>query len=195
MARRLDRTGEGGFTMVEVIVSLGLITVLMASLTAYFVNTQRVSAYQAQIQAATRVAQTGMEAARGYGGPTLLVGRAACGTCLNVNGYDRGYLTGSVRYDAAVSGVTPTVAIPPTSGISADVTTVGGIEYSRYYFVARCWQAAAGGLCTTTTTLPVAMVRLVVGVVWQSSNCPSTICVRAASSLFSADPSDPVFTQ
>jgi type II secretory pathway pseudopilin PulG len=181
--------------MIEVIVSLGLISVLMASLTAYFVATQRVSTYQAQIQAATRVAQTGMEAARGYGGPTLLVGRAKCGTCLNVNGYDNGYLTDSVRYDAGVSGVTPTVAIPPTSGISADVVTVGGIKYSRYYFVARCWQAALGGLCTTTTTLPVAMVRLVVGVVWQSNNCPYTICIRAASSLFSADPADPVFTQ
>jgi prepilin-type N-terminal cleavage/methylation domain-containing protein len=53
MARRTDRTGEGGFTMIEVIVSLGLISVLMASLTAYFVNTQKVSTYQAQIQAAT----------------------------------------------------------------------------------------------------------------------------------------------
>jgi prepilin-type N-terminal cleavage/methylation domain-containing protein len=181
---------DGGFTMIEVLVALALITTLMASLGTYFVSSMRISRVEAQIQAAGRIAQAGMEAARGYGGPTLLVGRARCGTCLSPGGYDTtGYLSDTTRWDARVTGVQPTVPLPDYP----QTVTVNGITYSRFYFVGKCWQAATGGACGTNSALPVAMVRLVVGVIWTSPSCLYTMCVRAATALFSANPDDPLF--
>jgi hypothetical protein len=162
----------------------------MASLSTYFVSSMRVSRGEAQAQTAVRIAQAGMEQARGYGGPTLLVGRARCGTCVNVSGYDRGYLSDTTRWDARVSGVTPAVPLPD----NPEVSVVNGITYYRYYFLGKCWQAASGGICSTNSTLPVQMVRMVIGVLWFDSACAYTMCIRATSALFSADPIDPVFT-
>ena len=180
--------------MVEVLVALAVITTLMAALGTYFVAAQRVSRKEAQVQAAVRLAQAGMERSRGYGGPTLLVGRQQCGSCDNLAPYDVwGYLSNTVRWDAPVTGVTPAVPIP--RGPNAEITKLNNVTYYRYYFVGRCWQAATGGPCGTNNTLPVPMVRLVVGVTWAEASCPGSMCIRAASALFSADPSDPVYTQ
>jgi prepilin-type N-terminal cleavage/methylation domain-containing protein len=192
--RQISREPDRGFTMMEVLVALGIIAVLMASLSAYFVRTTTASRYQSQLQAATRLAQTGMEAARGYGGPTLLLGRAQCGSCLSVAAYDSsGLMANMVRWDAPVTGVTPTVPVPKATG--NETQTVNKVSFARYYFLGKCWQATAGGLCGTNTALPVAMVRLVVAVVWTSDDCRYDLCIRASSALFSANPDDPVFTQ
>jgi prepilin-type N-terminal cleavage/methylation domain-containing protein len=193
MARPHARPAEGGFTLVEVLVALALISTMMAALGTYFISSTKTSRYQSQIQAATRIAQTGMEAARGYGGPTLLVGRGPCGSCVAVTGYGNAanYFANTIRYDAAVNGVTPTLPLPNT----AETVVAGGITYYRYYFVGRCWQDITGGLCGATSTLPVAMVRMTIGVLWTAAECPNSMCVRGATSLFSANPADPVFTQ
>ena len=187
------RSADGGFTMIEVLVALALITTLMASLGTYFVSSLRASRNQAQIQTAVRLAQAGMEAARGYGGPTLLAGRAACtaSTCTDFSAYDtQGYLSDMVRWDAPGSG---TPAVPLPRDIGEPVPPVDGITYLRYYFVGKCWQPLAGGPCGADSTQPVAMVRLVVGIGWSGSSCPFALCIRAATALFSADPADPVF--
>lgn len=183
------RRSEGGFTLVEVLVTLGLISTLMAALGAFFTSSMQAGRNQSHIQAATRLAEAGMEQARGFGGATLLSGRAQCGTCMNVNGYDGGNLSGTVRWDAKVTGATP--AVPYDD--QPQTLTVNGVTYYRYWFVGKCWQAATGGSCTTTNTLPVAMVRLVVGVIWQDVTCANSLCIRAATALFTADPADPVF--
>jgi hypothetical protein len=36
---------------------------------------------------------------------------------------------------------------------------------------------------------------MTIGVLWISAQCPLAQCYRVASSLFSADPADPIFTQ
>ena len=190
MRLRSGRPADDGFTIIEVMVALALISAMMATLGMYFVSATRTSRYQAQVQTATRLAQTGMEAARGYGGPTLLVGRAQCGACAGVSGF-AAHLSGTVRWDAPVAAVPPTVPLP---GV-AESTTVNDILYHRHYFVGRCWQALGGGTCGADPALPAAMVRLVVGVTWDSPDCGPAGCRRMATSLFSADPSDPVFAQ
>lgn len=192
MRPRSGRPADDGFTIIEVMVALALISAMMATLGTYFVSATRTSRYQAQLQTATRLAQTGMEAARGYGGPTLLVGRAQCGACPGVSGFDTtAYLAGTVRWDAPVAAVPPTVPLP---GVPED-TDVNGVRYHRHFFVGKCWQATGGGTCGTDPALPAAMVRLVVGVTWSSPDCGSARCSRAATSLFSADTTDPVFAQ
>jgi prepilin-type N-terminal cleavage/methylation domain-containing protein len=190
VTRRLDAPGpDAGFTLIEVLVSLAVISTMMASLSAYFVSSIQASRGQSHIQVAVRIAQAGMEQARGYGGATLLYDRKA-GYGLNVTGYDMGYMTNTLRWDAnaGITGAQPAVPFD-----NAPETIVqNGITYYRYWFVGKCWQAATGGLCTTTTAA-VPMVRLVVGVIWFESTCPGTFCVQASTALFSADPTDPVF--
>ncbi|AGL15037.1 type II secretion system protein [Actinoplanes sp. N902-109] len=185
--------GDAGFTMMEVIIALGLISVVMAAVGTFFVSSLRSSRYQAQIQTATRLAQAGMESARGYGGPTLLVGRDRCGSCLDLAALDQfGYLRDTVRWDAPVAGTPPTVPVPDTTSAAS---VVNGVSYYRYYLVGRCWQAAGGGICDTDASRPVPMVRLVIAVTWSSASCSAAMCIRASTSLFSAEPADPVFAR
>jgi prepilin-type N-terminal cleavage/methylation domain-containing protein len=186
---RREATRDAGFTLIEVLVALAVISTMMASLSTYFVSSIKASRDQVHIQAAVRLAQAGMEQARGFGGATLLANRKQCGTCMNVTGYDMGYLSGTLRWDAEVTGATP--AVPYDD--QPETIVQNGITYYRYWFVGKCWQQATGGLCTTTTA-EVPMVRLVVGVVWFEAACPATLCVRASTALFSADPADPVFS-
>jgi prepilin-type N-terminal cleavage/methylation domain-containing protein len=185
-----NQPDESGFTLVEVLVALAVITTMMAALGTQFVTTQQVGRHESHLQAATRLAQEGMERARGYGGPTLLIGRAACGTCASASGYDGGYLASTVRWDAGVANAPPTIPTPDTP----ETLQVNNVAYDRYWFVGRCWQPTAGGSCTTTTA-PAAMVRLVVSVAWTESGCPGMRCVWAATALFAADSLDPVFPQ
>jgi len=186
------RSADGGFTMIEVLVALALITTLMASLGTYFVSSMRVSRNQAQIQTAVRLAQAGMEAARGYGGPTLLAGRAACtaATCTDYSAYDtQGYLRDMVRWDAPGSG-TPTVPLPRDIGEA--IPPVNGIAYLRYYFVGKCWQASDGGDCDKdSATGPILLYRVIVAVTWPDAQCPGGTCAYATATLISASPTDP----
>jgi len=180
---------EGGFTLVEVIIALGLISVITASLGVFFSNSIATSRHQTQLQAASRIAGAGMERARGLGGPALLAGRAQCGTCASVSSLAGTYLAGTERWDAPVTAATATV--PYTN--QPESVTVDGIAYQRYWLVGKCWLAAAGGTCSTNSTLPIAMVRLVVAVVWSDRSCAAGQCVRAATELFSAVAAEPVF--
>ena len=189
MTRGGREAREGGFTLIEVVVALGLITVVIASLGVYFSNSIATSRYQSQLQAAARVATAGMERARGFGGPALLAGRAQCGTCADVSSFAGPYLAGTVRWDAPVTGATVTV---PYSSLPESVT-VDGITYQRYWVVGKCWLPAAGGACSTDSTLPIPMVRLVVAVVWSDRSCAAGQCVRAATELFSGIATEPVF--
>ena len=102
-------------------------------------------------------------------------------------------ITNMVRFDAVVSGVTPSLPIPAGSG---ETISLNNVEYYRYYFVGKCWQPEIGGLCGSTSTPAasmVPMVKLVVGVIWTESSCPYAMCIRATTGLFSNDPNDPVF--
>ena len=55
MPRSVRRGGDRGFTMIEVIVAIALISTIMAALGTYFVGTLKVSRRQAQIQTAEPV--------------------------------------------------------------------------------------------------------------------------------------------
>ena len=187
--RRHRGTGDDGFTLVEVIVAIGLITALMVSLGVYFTSSIRTSRNQAQIQAATRLAETGMERARGLGGAALLAGRVQCGTCSDVSAFAGNYLVGTTRWDAKATSGTPTVPYDD----QPESIVVNGVAYARYWLVGRCWQDTSGGTCSTDSTLAVPMVRLVIAVVWPEPTCAPRLCVRASTALFSSAVSEPVF--
>ena len=189
MTQDRDDAREGGFTLVEVIVALGLITAIVASLGVFFSTSIGRSRDQSQTQAATRLAEEGMERGRGLGGAALLAGRVQCGTCPDVSSFAGSYLADTVRWDARVTAAT--TAVPYAD--QPDPITVDGTTFQRYWLVGKCWQAAAGGICSTDSALAVPMVRLVVAVTWNDPTCVGGQCVRAAIGLFSNVPVEPVF--
>lgn len=189
MTRDCDDAREGGFTLIEVLVALGLMTAVIASLGVFFSSSIGTSRYQSQTQAATRIAEGGMERARGLGGAALLAGRAQCGTCADVSSFAGNYLADSVRWDAPITAAT--TGVPYAD--QPDAITVDGTTFQRYWLVGKCWQAATGGTCSTNSALAVPMVRMVVAVTWSDPTCAAGQCVRAAIGLFSNVPVEPVF--
>jgi len=65
---------DGGFTLVEVIVSISLMTITMTALTTFFVLTGSSAAHQSGSQAAAQLAQDAMDQARSLKGSAVITG-------------------------------------------------------------------------------------------------------------------------
>jgi prepilin-type N-terminal cleavage/methylation domain-containing protein len=195
---------DDGFTLVEVAVALGIITIVMTSLTVFMVNSRRGGHYSALRDTAAQLAVEGMEKARGVRGSALLGGRQACdATCPAVVSSAVTDLLGSgvTRIDKSATG-TLTV---PAPGTQADGSTVSqptdpevvlldGTSFRRYYYLGTCWQTrltvSGTGLACGSVTSTVQLTRLVVAVAWTGRECTGT-CVYTEAGLFSVAVSDP----
>jgi len=200
-----NRARDDGFTLVEVVVALGIITLVMTSLTVFMVNSRRSGHYSSLRDTAVQVAVEGMEKARGVRGSALLGGRAQCaGSCPAVAGSAVTDLLGpgTTRWDAPATGSTMTV---PAPGVQADGTTVSrptdpevvlldGVPFRRYYYLGTCWQnrvqTSTTGVDCGSGTSTAQLARLVVAVVWTGPAC-ATQCVYAEAGLFSIAVTDP----
>ena len=196
---------DGGFTLVEVVVSLAIMSVVMTSLTVFMVNSRHSAHYSALRDTAVQLAVEGMEKARAVRGSALLGGRGPCtGACAAVVSADASALLGSgvTRWDAAAAG-TLTV---PTAGTQADNSVVNtpddpevirldGVNYKRYYYVGACFQSgatvAATSLACGSATAAASLARLVVTVAWSGTECPAATCSYSEAALFSIAVTDP----
>jgi prepilin-type N-terminal cleavage/methylation domain-containing protein len=185
---------DAGFTLVEVLVSLALITTLMAALATFFVTATRLTHKQGVKQSATQLAQDGLEKARGLRGSALLSGRAKCAaSCLDPAAIGAaGYLADTERWDAAAAGTTPPLLRRP--GDTPEETRLNGITYRRYWYLGKCWQPGTGGTCDRDSTKPVALLRVVVAVTWPGQECAPKVCSHVTSALFSSELTDPIFS-
>jgi prepilin-type N-terminal cleavage/methylation domain-containing protein len=195
---------DDGFTLVEVVVALGIITVVMTSLTVFMVNSRRTGHYSALRDTAVQLAAEGMEKARAVRGSALLGGRQTCDAACPavVATAVTGLLgTGVTRIDKAATG-TLTV---PAPGVQADGTTVSaptdpevvqldGTSFRRYYYLGSCWQSrtivSSTGITCGSTVSAVQLARLVVAVTWSGREC-ATVCAYAEAGLFSTAVTDP----
>ena len=202
---RPERT-DGGFTLIEVVVALGIITVVMTSLTVFMVNSRRSGHYSALRDTAVQLSVEGMEKARGVRGSTLLSGRAQCTTsCAAVVSPDVSILLGSgvTRWDAAATTGTLTVPAPGSQSDGSvvnspddpEVVTLDGVPFKRYYYLGACYQPAVTAAPTSLTCDPVTaaapLVRLVVAVTWTGGECPGGTCAYTEAGLFSTAVTDP----
>ncbi|MGK5682211.1 type IV pilus modification PilV family protein [Actinoplanes sp. URMC 104] len=198
------RCDDEGFTLVEVIVSLALLTMVLTSLTVFMINSRKAQRYATLRDTAVQLAVDGMEKARGVRGSALLSGRAACDSgCSPVAAPVAGtLLAGAVRWDAAAAG-TLTVPQPGTqpdgsvvdSPLDPEVVRLDGRWFKRYYHVGACSQPAvttstADISCGTTVT-SASLVRLVVAVTWSDAQCEGGTCAYAEAGLFSSAVTDP----
>ena len=199
MARRrpIGTTDDAGFTLVEVIVSLALLTLTATAALYFFVGGTRAVTHQQQSQNAVQVANEAMEAAYGVaakrvdGASGLVRGRtqssveqawnAAAGA--NLEGYSQSY----PAWDpAATASSTQAVPISKPSKLS-------GLEYTATTLIGTCYRSKAtpDSACvkigaTEPTSVPTGQVRLMramVRVTWQSQSCPATGCSYQVASL------------
>jgi prepilin-type N-terminal cleavage/methylation domain-containing protein len=195
---------DDGFTLVEVVVALGIISVVMTSLTVFMVNSRRSGHYSSLRDTAVQVAAEGMEKARAVRGSALLGGRAQCaGTCPAVVSTTVSDLlgAGTTRWDAPAAG-TLTVPAPGTQADGSAVTqpadpevvVLDGTTFRRYYYLGTCWQprltTSATGVTCGTATDTAQLARLVVAVTWTGREC-SPLCSYAEAGLFSVAVTDP----
>ncbi|WP_229830655.1 putative Ig domain-containing protein [Actinoplanes ianthinogenes] len=193
--------GDGGFTMLEMVVSAAVMCIVLMGLGAFFVQAMSTSHLQGQQQASMRLAADAMDALRAPQVAALLSERAPCAAaCPAPVAKAAPLLAGIERWDAAAaptfvttapSAATTSFPVPPSSSN----VTVNGLTYQRYLYLGKCWEQTGGGACTADDTQPIAMVRAVVGVAWPSHACANGACSFATSTLFGAGGSgDPVFS-
>jgi prepilin-type N-terminal cleavage/methylation domain-containing protein len=201
-----DERTDGGFTLVEVVVALAIITIVMTSLTVFMVNSRHSGHYSALRDTAVQLTVEGMEKARGVRGSALLSGRAQCtGTCAPVVAAQVTTLLGSgvTRWDAAATSGTLTVPAPGTQSDGSvvdspddpEVVTLDGVAYKRYYYLGACYQTPATTALTSLTcgsiTAAAPLVRLVVAVTWPGGECLGGSCSYSEAGLFSTAVTDP----
>jgi type II secretory pathway pseudopilin PulG len=191
--------------MVEVLVALAITAVVMTSVTVFLVSSRHTGRYNTLRDTALQLVTDGMEKARGVRGSALLSGRAQCvAPCAAPIGDAANRLLGAdaVRWDAPATG-TLTVPAPGAQADGSVVAAPGdpeviqldGLSFQRYYYLAACWQPAAGvsaaAITCTSSSDAAQLVRLVVSVTWRQSDCPAGICSAADAALFSSAAADP----
>jgi len=201
----LPERDDRGFTLVEVIVSLGILTLVMTSLSEFMINSRRAGRLSSLQDTAVQVAVEGMEKARAVRGSALLSGRGQCGAgCAGVVSPRVTSLLGSgvTRWDAAATG-TLTVPQPGSqpdgsvvsSPATPEVVQLDGRWFKRYYYVGVCWQpvvaASTAGVACATTASTAVLLRLVVAVTWSDTQCAGGSCSYATAGLFSSATADP----
>jgi prepilin-type N-terminal cleavage/methylation domain-containing protein len=212
MDRARRRRTDEGFTLIEVLVSVAIIGMVMASVTAFFVSSIRMTHRQGLQQAAAQLMIDGIERARTYRGPALVEGRQACSVAggspcpATVATGASGYLTAPAVNSAArmdkPAGTPPSLPVPvaplaqgvPVPAGDPRYVQLDGITYTRNWYIETCRQPATGGACDQTAAHPVLFYRVVVAVTWNDRACPAGLCTEATSTLVSVATAEPLFT-
>lgn len=204
---RVRATGDGGLSVVEVIVALAVIGTVMTAMLPFLVKTVVVAHQQGGEQAAVEIATDALERARALKPSSLLVGRGRQET--------------KKQWDEAAEPVAPYLAMmkqdwdhaaDPHAGAAAALPTrpraVPETAYEQHWYVGRCWQPRADPTqtaitvadCTPAEAHPddVEFFRVVVAVTWKvasslaQGSCRAGACAYVASTLLSPG-TDPVF--
>lgn len=174
-APRRPATGaDGGFTLLEVLVSLALIGTMTAALTTFFVRANAAARQQGGRQTAAQVATDAVETARAISNADLVSTLTAL-------------VTGS-------GGTASTAPGPPWT--FQDSRTVGGTRFDRGWLVEMCWQdrTATSADCTPTKPAdPVEFFLLTVTVTWADVFCAAPGCSFRTTTLISSQVGEPIF--
>ena len=196
MSRRPTRPADGGFTLLETMVALGIVGTVMASLSVFFVRSATVEHRQADVQVAAQLATSSMDYVSQLPAQNVLLGRtqAAVQNEPGVSTYldsrtELAWQDPSLPASTTVQGL-PTA--PEAIRLTGDST-----PYQRWWYVGSCWQPATGGNCVVVPTaqrsLYAQMYRIVVAITWPSPDCAGGQCQYVASMLTEATLDDPTW--
>lgn len=211
---------DEGFTIIEVLVSIAVISMTMLSLGPLFVITMRVNHQQSDRQSAIQAADDAMERVRALQVSAMLTGRdldstmqqaatapeqvkvllagdAVNGAGLAAPGQAKKYLAydKDAATDSGKTAILPTVPNP---------IKLSGLDYRQSWYVGKCGRPtpAEDGQPETASRACVAgqtgngytpMYRVVIAVGWAGRFC-ATECVYVTSSLISSKTQEPVFS-
>ena len=191
--------------LLESIISITLITVIMAALGVFFTTTIRSSSHLRRDQSAAQLADSAVEQVRSIDPTSVVSGRDSASVSTE-NGAAPATVTSNwLNTMTAVSdpnapagaGQVPcpsasSCALLPTVAVS---TTLNGQAYTTNYYVGSCYRAqtSPGTDCTPTGSSGyIKYLRVVVSVSWPEPTCSNNLCLYLTSTL--VDPSsNPIF--
>jgi len=183
---------DNGFTLVETIVAIGLISTVMAAVTTFMVETLRATDQQRLKQVAIQLADGGIDFVRNIDPTALPTGRTPglVGTTVSaqVPGLSA-HLGDMEQLNVPYSGVTALLPLAP------EVAPVNRTQFKKYWFLGRCWQPADGGTCAGPPgiTGSILFYRVVVAVTWTAKACGDRPCSYITSTLINSITIDPMF--
>jgi prepilin-type N-terminal cleavage/methylation domain-containing protein len=183
---------DSGFTLVETIVAIGLISTVMAAVTTFMVESLRATDQQRVMQTAIQVADTEVEHVRNIDPASLPTGRVAGLVDTTVSGQIPG-LTGHLgdmeQLNVPLAGVTAPLSLTPAT------VPVNKVTFTTYRFLGRCWQPAEGDDCAGPPGVSGSLVflRVVVAVTWRANACGNRPCAYITSTLINTISGDPQF--
>lgn len=185
---------DGGFTLLETLMSVLVVSIVMAAMTTFFLSTMATISLQGATQVAVQVATAAAGKVRSMKGSTLLTGRDAGSTHAQWANPAPGvapYLVDMVEAFDATAGVGAgaSAALPTTP----EAILINSVSYEQNFYIGTCWQPLAGGACVTSPTTGVKFFRVVVAVTWPERRCGAVSCSYVSSTLVSGEPGEPVF--
>ena len=217
--RRIRRQPDDeGFALLESLVSITLITTIMAAIGMFFVVVIQNVNHNRQAQVAAQLASAGVDKARAVGAAKAVSGRDANTVSAQLSATylsglsaappDGSAYTASAVYtrylddwrpavDSTVAAGAGTNAPLPTAPVAQ---TVNGLSYDTSFFVGYCYRGGADitGKCRTESQSQaenegaVEYVRVVVAVTWHGLKCPVYGCLSMATTLLNGL-NDPLF--
>jgi len=185
------RRRDDGFTMIEVLVGIVIISVVMLSLTSFFVVSLRVINLQGDRQAAIQAAGDAMERTRALQVSAMLTGRDLASSedqWANPVPGVVSLLTDTLEYDeSAAAGAGATAPLPTTFR----KLILNGIEFRQRWYIGSCNQGTDGG-CTPGAAGP-AFYRVIIAVTWTDKYCQDDACSYVTSALIAKTTEEPLF--
>jgi prepilin-type N-terminal cleavage/methylation domain-containing protein len=205
LVARRRRHGDEGFTLIEVVLSLVLLSTLMSSMAVLFVGgMQQLTGLQRR-QAAVQVAAQALEAVRAVsttpaenGCVKLLQGRGQVAADLQWAEAPAEFttITDEVWTSNLCTGaiVVPWQGVPGPGGTVTDPVVLDGQSYTVRTYIGTCLLTAARDRCLRAADVPAGgpvMYRVLVDVDWTGVRCENG-CTYAASTLLDTN-ADPTF--
>ena len=203
-AGRLPGRADEGFSLVEVVIAVVLLSTLMAALAVMFVGGVKHLGGLQRRQAAVQVAAQALEVVRAV---STTPGQGGCVKLLQ--GHDQmsadaqwadapADLT-AVTDETWTSNLCPGAIVVPYQGLATatgtvlDPVVVGGQSYTVQTYIGTCVLDAGRSSCVRSSAVPGGgpkMYRVLVEVDWSGAGCTSGSCSYTASTLMdtSADP-------
>jgi prepilin-type N-terminal cleavage/methylation domain-containing protein len=201
-------TGDEGFSVVEMLVALAVLSVTMLASAPFFIKALTNVNKQRTMQTAIQLANTSMEHVRGLKGSSLLSGRSVKATQAQFDiapASVRPYLqTMEVAGDPVIKDVNSTVGATAPISTSVQKVTIDGIEYDQNIYVGNCEVYLTGtntecvypkgAAAPSDSTKILQFFRVVIQVTWADSTCKTVDgrCGYIATTLISRA-SEPTF--
>ena len=163
---------DDGFSLVEVTISLVLLTITMTAALSLFVRALGNTDVQAQRQQAITIANDQLEQVRTVEWSQLLNGRGSAAV-LNIWGWNSALTTGSVMQSDATASAGSVGTIKTIEEVPVD-----GVKYQMRTYIDLCYLPTTGSTtCGATAAGGRAMYRITVSVAWspkKTRKCDAT---------------------